>query len=387
VLDGLEGCSSSAGGAFDRAETDRLLSGLGRRVFLMNNVHEQQPVLFQTRWTLSFLRGPLTRAQIQQLARPRTPLAVAEPLPTHFTAGTAGDRPIVPPGITELFAAPLTPTPATEYEPALLGVAKVHYVEAKAAIDEWQSVNLLAFFTGEQVNPWERAEETDAASLRLGEKPAEGARFAAPPTEALRPKSYPDWHKRLADWIYRSRSLMLWRCPVTRLVSRPNETEADFRARLAQALREKRDREDDAIRKRYAPKFASLQERLRRAEEREARERGEYDQQKLGSAISIGATVLGALFGRKIASTGNIGRAATAARSVGRASKEKGDVDRAAENVETVRQQIADLEKELQAEAETLPPPSASGPLEELRVAPRKSDLVVEQVALAWIAR
>ena len=71
VLEGLEGASTAAGHAFDRKKMDEILSGLGSRVFVMNNVHEDQPVVFQTRWTLSYLRGPLTREQIQTLMAPR----------------------------------------------------------------------------------------------------------------------------------------------------------------------------------------------------------------------------------------------------------------------------------------------------------------------------
>ena len=71
VLEGLEGASTAAGHAFDRPEMDKILSGLGQRVFVMNNVHDDRPVVFQTRWTLSYLRGPLTREQIQTLMAPR----------------------------------------------------------------------------------------------------------------------------------------------------------------------------------------------------------------------------------------------------------------------------------------------------------------------------
>ena len=67
VLEGLEGASTVAGHAFDRKKMDEILSGLGNRVFVMNNVHDDQPVVFQTRWALSYLRGPLTREQIQTL--------------------------------------------------------------------------------------------------------------------------------------------------------------------------------------------------------------------------------------------------------------------------------------------------------------------------------
>jgi hypothetical protein len=63
LLDGLE----SLAGGFSRAEMDKLISALGKRVFVMNNVHEKNPILFQTRWAMNFLAGPLTRTQIRPL--------------------------------------------------------------------------------------------------------------------------------------------------------------------------------------------------------------------------------------------------------------------------------------------------------------------------------
>jgi hypothetical protein len=72
LLDGLEGASASSGLQFDRQDTERILSGLGNRVFMLNNVHEDEPVIFNTRWAMSYLRGPLTREQIRTPAHSAT---------------------------------------------------------------------------------------------------------------------------------------------------------------------------------------------------------------------------------------------------------------------------------------------------------------------------
>src|SRR5688572_8981630 len=83
LLDGLEGAASSAGTGFDRAQLDRLLSALGKRQFLLHNVHEKEPILFETRWALSYLRGPLGRDEIRRLtASPAAPIAPAAPVRT-----------------------------------------------------------------------------------------------------------------------------------------------------------------------------------------------------------------------------------------------------------------------------------------------------------------
>ncbi len=93
VLEGLEGASTAAGHAFNRRKMDEVLSGLGSRVFMMNNVHDDQPAVFQTRWTLSYLRGPLTREQIQTLMAPRKQATAPPGIPSSVSASTATTTP------------------------------------------------------------------------------------------------------------------------------------------------------------------------------------------------------------------------------------------------------------------------------------------------------
>jgi hypothetical protein len=96
--------------------------------------------------------------------------------------------------------------------------------------------------------------------------------------------------------------------------------------------------------------------------------------------------VLGAVFGRKLASASNVGRATTAARGVGRAARERGDISRAEEKVESLREQLEALEAGFQEDLAALEdgPGADSLALEELRIAPRKSDLDAEPVTLVW---
>jgi hypothetical protein len=131
----------------------------------------------------------------------------------------------------------------------------------------------------------------------------------------------------------------------------------------------------------------TLEDRIRTAEARIQREQSQATQAKLSTGISFGAAVLGALFGgRKVASVGNVGRAATAARGLGRASEQAKDVDRAQESLEVLQARRQELEQEVQAEVariqETADPTHL--PVEEIRIAPRKSDLVAGAVALVW---
>ena len=141
VLDGLEGVAATAGGGFNRAQIDDVLSGLGKRVFLMHNVHEEAPVVFHTRWAMSYLRGPLTRSQIQQLtaglqatpttaapAPVQTPAAAAPPVPEPEPAN---DRPPMPAEVEQYFL-PIAASPPSSarimYRPQIIASAQAHYV-------------------------------------------------------------------------------------------------------------------------------------------------------------------------------------------------------------------------------------------------------------------
>jgi hypothetical protein len=174
--------------------------------------------------------------------------------------------------------------------------------------------------------------------------------------------------------------------PATGETSRPGESERDFRVRLGHAARERRDATVEQLRRKYEPKFAALRERLRRAEQAVDREAEQARQSKVQTAISFGSTVLGALLGRKTMSAGNIGRAATAARGVGRSMKESQDVARAGETAAAVRQQMADLEAQFEADVRALDArfdPAAEA-LDTVGIRVKKSDVTARLVALAW---
>ena len=388
VIEGLEGARASAVKAFDKQATEATLAGLGKRVFLMNDVHEEAPVLFETRWTLSYLRGPLTKAQIGRLMADRkagTPQAVPAP-PSEAARG--GSRPPTPAGIKEAFLRATVPGQAGEtiaYRPALLGRSKVHYIAAKERVDVWAERALLVSLDGDDVS-WDGAEALEGAP-EISTEPASGGAFDPLPAAAARAASYAAWGRGLAETLYRTAALELKSAPSLSLVAAPTEAEGDFAVRVRQALRERRDAAIEALRKKYAAKLETAEGQERRAEERVAREQSQASQQVMQTAISVGATVLGALFGRKTFSASNVGRATTAARGVSRTLRERGDIGTAEGSLESVKAKRAELEAELRKEIDAL---TAAGdpenlPLATVSVKPRKSDIVVEGVVLCWV--
>ena len=199
-------------------------------------------------------------------------------------------------------------------------------------------------------------------------------------------RNYTKWRKRLFDNLYRNRKLELFQSPSLGLISEPDESERDFRVRLGDLAREKRDRLSEKLRARYTRRTTRLEERIRKAEQVVDREKQQVSGQKMQTTISLGATLLSALMGRKKMSYGTVGRATTTMRGIGRAGKEAGDVRRAKENVEALKAQLDALNRELADELDLmedrLDPQSEELATTALR--PRRADVEVRLVALAW---
>jgi len=392
VLEGLEGASSSAGKTFDRGRMEQTLAGLGARIFLMNNVHEDEPVVFETRWCLSYLRGPLTRTQIKSLMDPirRETLDVKREMPGTTSSSPTASRPMLPPDVPQHFVPLRSSKPDGSeliYAPMLLGSSQIRFSDTKSGIDTTQDVTVFAPISEGAVSvDWDHAVEADLAVADLEQAPETSGQFLSLPASAGKAKSYADWNRDFVGWLFRTQKVELLKSPSTKDVSKPGESERDFRVRLQQSGREQRDKGAESLRRKYAPKIATLQDRIRRAEQMKQRQQAESRSSQVQAAISVGASILGAFLGRKTISAANIGRATTAIRGAGRAIKESQDVGQAEENVAALRQQLADLESQFKSESDALAAPTdpLSERLESIAIRPTKTNIAVKLVALAW---
>ena len=387
MLEGLEGIAAGTGQKFDRQQMEQLLAGLNTRIFLLNNTHDDAPEVFETRWTMSYLRGPLTRTQIKSLTDPlktEAPAPAAASAPTPVTAKP--QEPLLPPEVPRYYIPIRSSASNVVYRPMLLGSAEIHYSNSKT-IDLTQQLTLIAELSDGPVTlDWDRAVPIDVPVEDLESGAQAGAEFAEVPAAAAKEKNYVTWRKDLGNWIYRNHRLELLESPTFNIASNPGESERDFRVRLQQLAREKRDEAVEKLRRKYAPKLEQLEERKRRAEQAVQREAEQAKGQKFQTAISVGATLLSSFLGRKRVSMSTLGRATTAARGASRSMKESEDVDRAEENVAAITQKLADLDAEFKAETATLER-SLDPQTEELgtvSLKPKKVNIDVKLVALAW---
>jgi len=194
-------------------------------------------------------------------------------------------------------------------------------------------------------------------------------------------KEFKALKKALEDHLYRSSSVTLLYSPVVKAYSQPEESEREFRMRLQQMAREDRDAEVDKIEKRYQTRLRKLQDRRSRAEAALVKKRAEADARQRETLVSVGESVVGMFVGRR-----SMRVASTALSKQRQASSAKMDVAKAEDAVEAAQQETKVLEQELQEEVAATRGrwDEALGELEEVPITPRKSDIQVDLLALAW---
>ncbi|MDO9509546.1 MAG: ATP-binding protein [Thermovirgaceae bacterium] len=384
ILEGLKGVSEKG---FPLTELDRMISSLGKRVFLLHNVHEDEPVLFQTRWAMSYLAGPVTREQIRSINGPPTAATPGERAHISEPAISPAARPIqevLPPGVVSVFL-PVSPGSEAEYAPFLGAFARVHFSDAKQGIEQTRTVAYAAEMSDGPVPvDWENSFEiaVDPSTLSQG---MPSSVMSSVPTAGLDPKAYTKWGRDFLKWLPNNSAMTVMTCPAMKESARPGESKADFAARIAMSRREQRDAAVENIRKKYASKITTLQNRLMRAEQAVERESEQAKNKKMETAISFGMALAGAFLGRKI-NTYSASRVGTAVTKAARLKKETGDVDRAKDTAESVRLEMAELERQLEDEikgtgfGETL----ETG-IQESFIRPRASDMTVVLLGLLWL--
>ena len=344
LLDGLEGAAAETGVKFKRSEMEETLAGLGQRVFLMNNVHDDKPVVFESRWAMSYLRGPLTRDQIKMLMDPRRAEILGASRATSIEKkSTTG-----------------------EAERSVIAAATVRFSDAKSKIDTEKNIVYSAPIDG-RLNAPDWAKSSDAV-VQDGNPPA--------------PNLLKAWRSDLLDWLANHETLELFRCDEIGIASQAGETERDFRAHAGQLLREQRDRDVAALRAKYAAKIGMLEDRIRRAQGMKEKQKEQAVGVGLSTVLQIGGSLLGAFFGggRKPSVT----KIVTAARAAGRTYEETQDVNRADDNVEALAQQLQEVNAQVEAEILTLQ--ASADPsqiqIEKIVIRPKKTAIAVKSILI-----
>ena len=315
LLEGMESAAAEQGTLTDRAKLDSIISALGNRIFLMHDIHRSAPLLFQSRWALSFLRGPMTREQVGRLMEPLKQPAAAPPtvvplcvsckadlgpevtdhcpkcgkypwaVPQHrledkafrqslpraaapvpAAVEPAGDRlaPVLPGDVKQFYLATAATGPAgagLEYQPYLLGFAEVVFTVDKRKGKEFtQTIRLLARPAASgHPTEWDAAEAFAGA---LAPAAAPDAAWAGVPESMDTGRKLKALEKAFGDHLYTTRKLSLWENRALELVSEPGETEAAFRERCRAAARQGAEQALAMEKVKFKPKFDALDMKL-----------------------------------------------------------------------------------------------------------------------------
>ena len=426
LLDGLE--SATAGG-MNRGEYDRLISALGKRVFLLHNVHEMRPQLFQTRWAMNFLAGPLTRAQVPELNRlvgatlalpgkiapAAAPGTTAVPSAAKMAAETAAPvkptalagaelgsttLPALPTGVAEYFLPNnLTLTQAFRvagrtfpqgavslgllYRPALLAQAEIRFLNRKFNLDhEVRRAALVAEPDRRGVVRWEDylVAEIDPLSLeRSADLQVRFATLEAPLNDA---RVIASLQSDFQDWAYRKTEVTVRANEALKVYAGPEVTRADFLKMCAEAASQGMQTEVAKVEASFDEKLKRLEERLRREERELSEDQDELSQRKMEELGTHAENIFG-LFARRRSSR----RLSTSLSKRRMTSQAKADVEESVEAIVEMKKEIALLVGEKAAALDEINDKwrQVTEGVTEIAVAPLKKDVLVDLFGVAWV--
>jgi hypothetical protein len=305
--------------------------------------------------------------------------------------GSGGGGAVVPAEVPQYYL-PLRgsiPTgPSLVYQAGVLAAATVNFVAGGSGVSTSTRIRRVATTPESSLAlDWEKATPMETTLEDMDRQPASGGTLAPLPAAMGSVSSYRSWGSDFSDWAFRTQTLETFKSPSSGLTSNPGETEADFRARVAQVATAKQNDAIEKLKTKYAAKKQSLDSQLLRAQQARQRESEQSRGRWMQTAISFGATVLGGVFGRKTFGTSTLGRATTAMRDVGRSIDQTGDVKRADQTLADIQQKVADLETQQQNEIDALTSKTdpATETLEKILMRPRKSDITVDALGLVWM--
>ena len=420
VLEGLKGAIAEAGGRGEHVDFDTMLSQLGNRVFLLHNVHADGPVVFQTRWALSYLRGPLTKPQVRQLMAERTsaaassaapaPAAVAidNTTPTSRTPEGYSTHPPSLPSASQVFlpievaeqsavqrlideqANPISiDNVALLYEPTLIGSGTVRFVNAKYKVNTHRDQTLVARLTGQLRGvKWDEADSLPYSSRDLQSEPeavgeGQGPYFASLPEDMNAGREIKELKQSFSDWLYDHSRYPLLQHATLQVVQLPDEDERAFKIRVQQAAREARDDEVDKLEAKYAKVLDRLEDKLRKKETELDKDEAKYSARQREEITGIGESVLGFFSRRRRKSV--FSKAMDRRRLTGQARSE---VDETQSEIEDIEQEIAQMKQELAEAGEAISTrwDEAVTSISTVEIKPRRIDVEVGLAGLGWLS-
>ncbi len=418
----LDGMASAAGGV-DVGAVGDTISGLGKREFVLRRAGRDTPEVFTTRWAMSYLRGPLTRDQIESLmegvhaavsASPAAPTADAGPAGSSAaTASAAAGSPAAAPSLADDETA-LMPEVADgtavrfvdvaapwladvggssagkRLEAAAVARVSLRYDEAKADLvhdDEYEAV----LFPLEEHLDIARLVQVDYDDRDLRANPPDGAVYLLPAAKIDTKTFWIQVERELKEHLVRNLAIELPANAALKLYGRPGESAEDFEVRCLKFADDKADAEIAALRDKYETKAKRLRDQLAATEDRVDVLEEQATSKRNSELLSTAGSVLGGLLGGKKRKGGLLGGllrdGSSAASRRGSTSASKARVDAAENKVARLTADLEELEAEVENDVTEIDATwmATAKEITTLSVGLEKTDVKVTQLVLAWV--
>ncbi|MDD3343283.1 MAG: DUF87 domain-containing protein [Sulfurospirillaceae bacterium] len=389
VIDGL---SSASEGAIDKNALMNLLSNLDKRVFILKNINEDGLKVFTTRWALSYLKGPISKEDIRKLMQVKQrqmPMAQASKQETTEPIKDQKNQNILSkPMISHLLEqrySYCSQSSTYDLQPTLFMSCSVHLNDASKNIDQTiECVYKIALKETMQSVEIERAQKGESIPFETKERT--NSSFFPVPTFIQNEHELKLLQKEFTDFIYRTCKLTLYKNDTFKLFSKQNESLSDFKIRLQDRLNETIDDAVDKLHQKYHKSSEALEKKLDMLSDRLEREEAQANVATTDTLISIGSSILGAFFGKSLATRTTIGKIATGARGANRVLRERNDIKRVEEEIQEVQADMDDLKGSLEKEIEAINEANQLSRLsiEEFYITPKRGDIYNIKQALVW---
>ncbi len=386
----MEGLVSGGEGSLDKKSIEEILSSLKSRTFLFKSAKEDGLNLFQTRWVLSYLRGPITLEEIKRLMADKKNQTTKEEK-IEESPKTKENLLKTPPYIGEdienyFLNPPFLTKSKTRFDPYLVLEATVRFYNQKRAIDMEKEERVSLYLREDlQELDFKEAKEEETDKKECDKTPVKNALFSPIPS-FLSSFSKKDILKAFNNFLYHNRKITLYRVPKLKMESKIGESPEEFKIRVQERLKELYEEEIEKLKERFEKERDKLERKLQRAQMRLEKEQEEASSKTTETILGFGMTLLDAFLGRKTIKRSTASKAASSLRSAGRVLKERGDVERAKEAVESVLRDLESLEERLQEEIEELSTKYdlQNYEIEEFYIKPRRSDIYNQELYLCW---
>lgn len=383
LLDGLE----SAAGGVPRGEYDRLISTLGKRVFLYHNVHEKKPSIFHTRWAMSYLAGPLTVTQIPLLnevfgmkadiGEPSHKTSI--PIATVREKGTPSRSKPEIHGINEYFADVSKDSRSDSCIPTLLASAEVRYLKSKPSVDFLRSVTVIVEDPRETGQMWEDFIQEDFDTGGLLKRPQSGMKFESLPEFMNQPAWMSSQEREFEHWIYETDVVSLRSSSTLGVTVGPETSEAQFLELCRSAAERKADLESAKLASKYATKKSSLEKKISSQELKVEKYKKEMASRGLDTALNVGGKVLDVLAGRKVRLSSSVSKGRMTADARGRLKE-------AEEILENYQEELANLDIAMEDEKQALVDRwvAEAENVTEVKMTPTKQNIRITHFGILW---